>query len=550
MKRVLTKTLAVASCVALAVSTGACAESKRGGGEGGGTLTVAGVGKPNNFDPFFNTDGESFRPARQIFETLITHKEGSAELAPGLAEKWEVSADGKEITFNLRDGVKFHDGTDFNAEAVCFNFERWFNIPGAAAQSQAEYYADVFDGFAKNEGGATGEPVYKSCEATDGTTAVVKLNKAKGAFPAAFALTSLSIGSPTAMKKYDADKVTQTGDSFSYNEYAKAHPTGTGPFKFQSYDANSGTITLTRFEDYWGEKAKVEKLIIRTIPDENTRKQELLAGTVDIADFPNPQDWAELKKRDIKVEIRPAFNILYLGINQKNNPKLKDLRVRQAIAHAVNRAQLVKTKLPEGAEVAIQFMPDTVEGYAEDVKTYDYNPQKAKDLLNQAGAQNLTVKFYYPTEVTRPYMPDPKGIFTAIAADLKAVGITVQPVAKPWTGGYLDDITDLGKHDMHLLGWTGDYNDAGNFIGTFFGRAKPDFGFNNPALFNQLSAAAAEPDAEKRKALYQEAMRAIMEYLPAVPISHSPPAIAVGPNVEGLKPSPLTSERFDTVSKK
>jgi len=147
-------------------------------------------------------------------------------------------------------------------------------------------------------------------------------------------------------------------------------------------------------------------------------------------------------------------------------------------------------------------------------------------------------------------MPDPKGIFTAIEADLKAVGITVQPVAKPWTGGYLDDITDLGKHDMHLLGWTGDYNDAGNFIGTFFGRTKPDFGFNNPALFQQLSAAAAEPDADKREALYQEAMRAIMEYLPAIPISHSPPAIAVGPNVEGLEPSPLTAERFDTVSKK
>ncbi len=134
-------------------------------------------------------------------------------------------------------------------------------------------------------------------------------------------------------------------------------------------------------------------------------------------------------------------------------------------------------------------MPDTVSGYAEDVQKYDYDKAKAQQLLADAGATGMTVKFYYPSEVSRPYMPDPKAIFTAIEADLKAVGIKVQPVVKPWNGGYKDDVQKAGKHDLHIIGWTGDYNDAGNFVGTFFGREKAEFGFNDPALFNELAAA-------------------------------------------------------------
>ena len=267
------KSLVVASCATLALSLGACAESTRdegSGGKSGGTLTFGATAKPKNFDPIFNDDGESFRPIRQMYETLIAHKPGTAELEPGLAEKWRLSDGGKEITFSLRKGVKFHDGTAFDAEAVCFNFDRWSNMRGAAAQSQMIYYGDVFQGFAKNEGDASGAPVYKSCAAKDDSTAVVTLNKFKGAFPAAFTLTALSMSSPAALRKYNADAVIQSGDSFTYGEYAQAHPTGTGPFKFQSYDQGSGTTTLVRNPDYWGDKAKVDKLIIRTIADENT----------------------------------------------------------------------------------------------------------------------------------------------------------------------------------------------------------------------------------------------------------------------------------------
>nr|WP_309110435.1 ABC transporter substrate-binding protein [Saccharothrix sp.] len=513
-------------------------------------MVFGAAGEPKNFDPIFNDDGESFRPIRQMYDTLITYKRGSADLAPGLAEKWEPSADGKSWTFTLRKNVKFHDGTPFNAAAVCFNFDRWFNMKGAAAQSQMIYYGDVFGGFAKNEGDAAGEPLYKSCEAKDEGTAVLNLNAYKGAFPAAFGLTSFSISSPEALKKYDADAVQQSGDSFTYPAYATEHPTGTGAFKFEKFDKANKTITLVRNDDYWGEKAKLDKLIFKIIPDENARKQELKAGTIDGYDYPNPADYNTLKSDGFNVTPRPAFNILYLGINGANTPALKDLRVRQAIAHAVNREQLVKTKLPTGAEVATQFMPKTVAGYADDVQKYPYDVNKAKDLLAQAGATGLTLKFYVPTEVSRPYMPNPTEIAAVITDDLKAAGINVEIVSRPWNGGYKDDVQKAGKHDLHLLGWTGDYNDAGNFIGTFFGRAKAEFGFDDKNLFDALAAADAVVDQTKHADAYKQVNRDIMsKYLPAVPVSHSPPAIVVSSKISGLVPSPLTDERFDTVSK-
>ncbi|MCU1683667.1 MAG: peptide transporter substrate-binding protein [Amycolatopsis sp.] len=538
---------------ALVLSLSACAESKRdegGAGKTGGTLVFGAAGAPKLFDPIFNDEGETDRITRQVFDTLIAFKEGTTELTPGLAEKWTASPDGKTWTFDLRKNVKFHDGTAFNAAAVCFNFDRWYNMKGAPAQSQMIYYGDIFEGFAKNEGDASGKPLYKSCEAKDDNTAVLNLNAYKGAFPAAFGLGSFSISSPDALKKYDADKVTQSGESFSYSDYALLHPTGTGAFKFESYDKNAQTITLVRNEDYWGDKAKLDKIVFKVITDENARKQELKAKTIDGYDLVSPQDYAGLKTDGFTVTPRPAFNLLYLGINQKGNPALKDLRVRQALAYALNREQLVQTKMPEGAKVAKEFQPETLAGYAPDVQEYPHDVAKAKELLAAAGASNLTLKFYYPTEVTRPYMPNPQEIASALSDDLKAVGITIQLVPEPWNGGYKDDIQKFGKQDIHIIGWNADYADAGNFLGTFFGREKAEFGFTNQALFDELSKADSTVDPAAHAAAYQQANRDLMsKYLPAVPILSSPPAFVTAANVTGMTPSPLNNEHFNTVSK-
>ncbi|MEQ3553506.1 ABC transporter substrate-binding protein [Pseudonocardia nematodicida] len=532
----------------LVVTLAACAESERGAGGGeGGTMVFGAPGAPAMFDPVYATDGETFRVSRQMFETLVTYAPGTADLAPGLATEWTPNDDGTQWTFALQEGVTFHDGTPFDAEAVCFNFDRWANLPNEAAQSQAEYYVGLFGGFAQNAGDY-GESIYAGCEAPDANTAVLNLTEGTGALPAAFGLTSLSISSPTALQEYDADGIELSGEAFTYPAYAMEHPTGTGPFRFESYDRASGTVTLARNDDYWGETAGLDQLIFRVIPDENARRQELQAGTIQGYDLPSPGDWAALRDAGFQVLEREPFNIFYLGINQANNPALADVRVRQAIAHAVDRESLAQNQLPDSAEVATQFIPETVEGYASDLEPIPYDPDRARALLAEAGASDLTVNFYYPTEVTRPYMPNPTNLFTTIAENLRQVGITVNPVAQPWNGGYLDSVNVAGTHDLHLLGWTGDYNDAGNFVGTFFGRAKPEFGFTNQELFDELAAADRTVDPAEKAAAYEQANRSIMEYLPSVPLTTSPPAVVVAENVEGMVPSPLTDERFSTVT--
>jgi peptide/nickel transport system substrate-binding protein len=198
-------------------------------------------------------------------------------------------------------------------------------------------------------------------------------------------------------------------------------------------------------------------------------------------------------------------------------------------------------------------MPSTVSGYNSSLEPYEYDPDLAKQLLSEAGAENLTIKFAFPTEVSRPYMPNPQALYDAIRADLEEVGVTVDVVSASWNGGYLDNVT-AGKYDAYLLGWTGDYDAAFNFIGTFFGNLKEnDFGTEvmpwGKQLSEDLQAADAIVDEAERAAAFEKINQQIMEeYLPGLPISHSPPALVVGPDVEGLIASPLTAEEFNTVS--
>jgi peptide/nickel transport system substrate-binding protein len=542
---------AIAAAAIAALAVAGCAESGRDEGSGKkskrDTLVFGVAGDPKVLDGSLASDGESLRVVRQIFETLVRPEEGGTKISPGLAESWTPDSTGTVWTFKLRSGVKFHDGTEFNAEAVCVNFDRWYNSEGLMQSPDVTaYWQDVMGGFAKNEDPELPPSLFKSCTAKDATTVDLAFTRVSSKIPAALMLPSFSIHSPTALEQYDASGISGTAEDIKYPSYAMEHPTGTGPFKFKSWNLADKTLTIERNDAYWGEKAKLKTLIFRTISDENARKQALRSGDIQGYDLVGPADVGPLKDEGFNVLTRPAFNILYLAINQKGNPKLADIRVRQAIAYALNRKALVDSKLPPGAEVATQFMPSTLEGWNDAVTKYDYDVQKAKDLLAQAGATNLTLKFHYPTEVTRPYMPNPKDLFELLSADLKAVGIKVQAIPLKWSPDYLNATTSGNKHDLHFLGWTGDYGDAYNFIGTFFDRQKDEWGYNNPDLFAKFKKADTTADQAARVALYEELNADIMNFLPGVPISHSPPALVLGKDVTGVKASPLTDEHYAT----
>ncbi|GAA3817030.1 ABC transporter substrate-binding protein [Streptomyces phyllanthi] len=543
---------AVTAAAAVALLAAGCSSErgKEGDSEAGDTFVFGGAGDPASLDPALASDGETFRVTRQAFEALLEHEPGGSKLVGGLAESWESNDAGTVWTFNLRKDVKFHDGETFNAEAVCANYDHWFNWTGTYQSSAVSYYwQTIMGGFAKNEDKEAPEANYKSCTAKDENTAVIEVNEPSANLPGGFSLQALAIHSPKAIKEYEKQEATAKGDAITYPKYSQQAGTvaGTGPFRITKWNKGNKEVTLERFDDYWGKKAGVDKLVFRTIDTEDGRRQALQAGDIDGYDLVAPADIKTLEDEGFQVPTRDVFNLFYVGMTQEKNKALQKSEVRQAIAHALDRENLVKTQLPEGGKVATQFMPDTVAGFSENVKTYPFDTAKAKQLLKDAGESNLKVEFCYPTEVTRPYMPAPQDMFELMKSDLEKAGITVTPKPMKWAPDYLD-ATEAGSCALHMLGWTGDFNDGFNFIGTWFAGYDKQWGFKEDKVFDAVNAASKETDPAARVEAYKKANEVIMDYLPGVPISSSPPAIAFAKNVNPPKVSPLTQENFAEVS--
>jgi peptide/nickel transport system substrate-binding protein len=526
------------------------------GGTTGGTMVFAGAADPVVLDGALVSDGESLRVITQVFETLVALKPGTTEPEPGLAESWEPNADGKVWTFKIRQGVKFHDGTDLDAAAVCTNFDRWYNFPGPLQNPSVSYYWQVaFGGFAKTDpkSGAPKDSLYKSCEATDAETAVLTLTKPSATFIPALSQQAFSIASPKALADFKADAGTVDADGVFHpsGTFGTKQPIGTGPFKFESW-ARNDRLTLVRNEDYWGDKAKLDKLIFRPIADNAARLQALQTGEIQGYDLVEPQDVATIEgDSNLQLLDRPAFNVAYVGFNI-SIPPTDNQKVREAIAYGLDRQAVVDNFYSGRGVVAKEFMPPEVVGYADDVTEYPYDPAKAKALLKEAGmTMPVKLDFWYPTDVSRPYMPDPKRNFEAFAASLNKSGFKVVPHSAPWNPEYLGRNDSGTAGNLRLIGWTGDYGDADNFIGTFFQSPQKAFGTDkkpNAEVEKLLNDAEIETDEAKREDLYKEANRKIMTWLPGVPYAHSKPALAFTANVKGYEPSPTTNESFAPVS--
>ena len=530
------------------------ATETEGGEAAGGTLVFAAAADPVVLDGALVSDGESIRAITQLFETLVFLEPGTTNPVPGLAESWEPNEDGTVWTFAIRPDVTFHDGEPLTAEAVCANFDRWYNFTGPLQNPSASYYWQVvFGGFAEfdPESGAPEESLYQSCEATEELTAVITLTKPSATFIPALAQQAFGIASPAALEQYDADAgtVDEEGVFQPTGTFGTEHPIGTGPFKFQSWTRGE-SLELVRYDDYWGEKAKLDSLIIRPIPDNAARLQALQTGEIQGYDLVEPQDIPTLEDSGLQVLDRPAFNVAYVGINQAK-PPMDQLEVRQALAHGLNRQEVVDSFYAGRGVVATQFMPPEVVGYAEDVTEYEYDPAKAKQLLQDAGLElPVEIEFWYPSDVSRPYMPDPKRNFEAFKASLEESGFKVTPKTAPWSPDYLGAV-DEGNTQVYLLGWTGDYGDADNFIGTFFQSPQEAWGTNknpNQEVMDLLNQGEEETDEAAREEIYMNANRAIMDWLPGVPYAHSEPALGFAANVTGYIPSPTTNESFATVS--
>jgi peptide/nickel transport system substrate-binding protein len=382
---------------------------------------------------------------------------------------------------------------------------------------------------------------------------VLTLTKPSATFIPALSQQAFSIASPKALEEFKADAGTVNADGVFLPDgtFGTEHPIGTGPFKFDSWTRNE-RLTLVRNEDYWGDKAKLDRLIFRPIADNAARLQALQTGEIQGYDLVEPQDITTIEgDSNLQILDRPAFNVAYVGFNLSRKPT-DDPKVREAIAYGLDRQAVVDNFYSGRAEVAKQFMPPEVVGYADDVKEYTYDPEKAKQILRDAGyTLPVALEFWYPTDVSRPYMPDPKRNFEAFAASLNDSGFKVTPRSAPWNPQYLARNDNGTAGNLRLIGWTGDYGDADNFIGTFFQNPQKAWGTTskpNAEVMKLLNDAEKETDEAKREELYKDANREIMVWLPGVPYAHSSPALAFAANVKGYEPSPTTNESFAPVS--
>jgi peptide/nickel transport system substrate-binding protein len=525
--------LVLALLLAFSAVLAGCGSSGDSGGDSQGQKTlIYGRGADSKkLDPIQVTDGESLKVTKNIFETLVEYEDDSTEVVPGLAEKWESSKDGKTWTFYLRKGVKFHDGTDFNAEAVVYNFERWMDKKHPEHKGgEFPYYGYMFGGYKGDKG-----HVIKSVTAVDEYTVKFELNFPQAPFLNNLAMTPFGIASPTAVKK----------DPEGFNQ----HPVGTGPFKLESWKKND-TITLVKNEDYWQEGLpKLDKLIYRSIPDNAARFSALQAGDIDIMDGLNPSDVKLVKaNKDLQMFERPGMNVAYLAFNTEKKP-FDNPKVRQALNHAVNKEGIIKSFYADLAKPAKNPMPDVLWGYNDQIQDYEYDLDKAKKLLKEAGyPDGFEIDFWAPTD-PRPYMPNGKKIAEYIQQDFAKIGVKAEIVSYDWQT-YLDR-TGKGEHSMALLGWIGDNGDPDNFLYVLLDKdnAKgPDAGniafYKNDKLHDILIKAQQVTDQKERTKLYEQAQEIIKKDAPWVPLVHVTEPIAARSYVKGYIPHPTGSDKM------
>lgn len=310
-----------------------------------------------------------------------------------------------------------------------------------------------------------------------------------------------------------------------YKDQIVRNPVGTGPFKFGKW-IKDDQIVLERFEDYWGEKAKVDKIILKAIPEPSARVMALQSGAIDIADDLDP-DSINLVKQDPNLAVieRPSVNVGYLAMNTEI-PALKSVKVRRAISHAIDKETLIKSIFQGLAIPAKNPFAPSIWSYNDDIQPYEYSPEKAKDLLKEAGFDFNTELELWAMPVSWAYMPEPVKTAELIQAYLAAVGVKSKIVRLDW-GAYLKK-TANGEHDLCMLGWLGGNADPDNFL---YGLLSTDTaktpGASNVALwknteFTELCLKAQKVfEKSERTELYRQAQVIAHEQSPWVPLAHS-----------------------------
>lgn len=488
----------------------------------GGTYIHARSGDSVGLDPSRETDGESIMVCDNIYDSLVRFKSGTTIVEADLASKWNISEKGTQYDFTLRKGVKFHDGTVFNADAVLTNFNR--------QRDKSHPYFNLgpyvyWDAMGMNK-------IVKDITKISDYKVRFTLHQAEAPFLANMAMHFAQIVSPAAMKKY--------GNKLKFN------PVGTGPFKFKKW-VKKQMIVLEANKEYWGGRPYLDKLVFKAISDPSSRFLEMLSGKVHSMDNPNLSDVKKLTEdKSIKLLKQAALNIGALSM-QNQRPPFNKPAVRQAVNLAINKKAIIDNIYHGFAEVAKNPMPPTIWGYNDEVNGYEYNPKKAKEMLTAAGYPEGFKTTLNVIPVSRPYMPNGQQVAEAIQADLAKVGITVKLVRYDWAN-HLKRLDD-GNFEMALMGWNGDNGDPDNFLHILLDKnsSQNSARYDNAMVNLKLKQAKEATKQSDRAKLYKEVQSIVHSEAPWVNIAHSTEILPMKKIVQDYIMDPLTSRRFSKV---
>jgi peptide/nickel transport system substrate-binding protein len=503
-------------------------------------------GDADKLDPADVTDGESISRMDNIFESLVEYTPGGTDIQPCLATSWNTSSDGLNITLDLRKNVKFHDGTDFDADAVVFSFERQYNT----SHPHHEYGEWAYWGYMFSD--------IESVEKIKDYQVIIHMKKPNAAIITSLAMFTVAIVSPTNAEKWGED-------AFKY-------PVGTGPFEFVEW-VKDDHITLQKNDNYWRDPPKLDKLIFRVIEDPSTRLLAVQVGEIHGMEYPDPASFETIEdNKDLQLLSQAGMNVGYLamntgygyydenenGVQDADEPWVKtpgyfepltNISVRKAINYAIDKASIVENLYKGTALVAKNGMPPFMLGYNDDIEDYEYDPDKAIELLEQAGYPNGFNTTLWVMPVSRPYMFDPPKIAEAIQSYLAAVGINVELYQIDWST-YLEE-TENGEHPMCLLGWTGDNGDPDNFMNVLYGPNSASIGtagnvafYNRSEVQEKFTEALQIYDTDERAKLYKEAQVLIHEDAPFVYLAHATQNIVFRSNVKGYTLNPTERKFF------
>ena len=487
-------------------------------------LVVALLADPENLDPHQYDSSNAYYVIGEVFEGLVRHPGGSTKIEPALAEKWEMSPDGLQYTFTLRQGVTFHDGTPFNAEAVKFNFDR------QADPNNTYYSMGAFWYWAAYMWPVT------AVDVVDEFTVRYTLSQ-----PYAYFMEYLCGGmgmmvSPAAVQQYGEDFV--------------QHPVGTGPYKFVKWDKGQ-QIVLEANDGYWGAKPAIKQVVFRPIPEEATKMASMLTGEVHLALEIGPVAKAQLEASSAhKVFTAPTGSIWFMSMNVTREP-FNDLRVRQAIAHAINKETIVHDILKDTAAIANGPIAPAYPCYNPDITVYEYNPDKAKALLAEAGyADGFETLFDVPQSGSGMQLP--VEMATAIQADLAAVGIDAKIEITEFNT-WMDRIR-TPEVQLAEMSWNVSPVVEDDILSNVFSApGLPPEGFNtswytNTEALALLKEAGAIADLETRCKGIREAQKLITDDAPAVFVDHALLVYGLDGRLDGFSPALDGILRLSTVT--